>query len=117
MQRLFRACFDASEAENAFGAVFSLTGVVGGVHVHRTHLPALSAGDAFVGIVFDPQQGEIAGRFQEDRHRADVLAEGPVILKGESQGDADDVVYGVSDEEAVKHDPFQIGRVVCQMGS
>ena len=117
MQRFFRACLDAGEAENAFGAVFSLACVVGRIHVHRTYLLALAAGDALFGIVLDAEQGEVTGRFQEDRHWADVFAEGAVILKGEGQGDARDVIDCVTDEEAVKHDPLQIGYLQKKQGT
>ena len=51
------------QAQDAFCAVFSAAGVVGNLYLHGADPTAFAAGVAFVCIIFDPEQGKIAGRF------------------------------------------------------
>ena len=53
---------------------------------------AFAAVDALTLVAMDPQQGEIAHGLEEHRDGAEILAERPVILEGECQRDASDVV-------------------------
>ena len=51
----------------------------------------------------DAEQRKITHRFEEDRDRADIFAEGAVVLKHHSEGDADHVIDQVADEEQHEH--------------
>ena len=82
-QGVLGAVFDAFHAEDAFRAVLSVPRVVGRVHIHGAYPLAFPAADAFILVAFNAEQGEIAHGLEEHGDRADVLAERPVVLKGE----------------------------------
>ena len=79
-------------AEDALRSIFSIAGFLVDLHVHGT----------------DPQQGEIAHGLEKHRDGAEILAERAIILEGECQHDASDVVKHISSEKQPEHDFFQM---------
>ena len=95
-------------AEDAFRSIFSFAGFLVDLHVHGTDPQTFAAVDTFTLITMDPQQGEIAHGLEEHRDGAEILAERAIILEGECQHDASDVVKHISSEKQPEHDFFQM---------
>jgi len=116
-KRILGAVPHALHAKDAFRSVLAFPRIVRYVHVHGAYLFAFPAGDAFVLIAFDPQQGEVAHGLQEHRNGAYVFAESAVILECVGKRDACYVVGGVSADECPEHDPFDVadpGKEQCR---
>ena len=64
--------------------------------------------NTFTLVTMDPQQGEIAHGLEKHRDGAEILAERAIILEGECQHDASDVVKHISSEKQPEHDFFQM---------
>ena len=94
--------------ENTFGTAFTLLGYVENLNIHRAVFFAFFAADAFVRVQFDMEKGKTAGRFQEDRDRADIFAECPVVFADKSQRNANSIVYKIADEKTVPHNLFNV---------
>ena len=95
-------------AEDALRSIFSFAGFLVDLHVHGTDPQTFTAVDTFTLVTMDPQQGEIAHGLEEHRDGAKILAECAIILEGECQHDASDVVKHISSEEQPEHDFFQM---------
>lgn len=54
LQRMLRARINAAQAQDAFGAPFTVPCVVGHIHIHRTRTLASAALNAKAVIAFDP---------------------------------------------------------------
>ena len=108
MQRLFRAGLRAFVTENAFCPIFTFAGFFVDLHVHGTDPQTFATVDTFTFVTMDPQQGEIAHGLEEHRDGAEILAERAIILEGECQHDASDVVKHISSEKQPEHDFFQM---------
>ena len=54
LQSMLRAILYTLHTEDAFRTVFPVSSVVGHIHLHRAYPLALSAGDTFFLIAFDP---------------------------------------------------------------
>ena len=100
--------FRAFIAENALRSVFPFAGFFVDLHVHGTDPQTFAAVDTFTFVAMDPQQGEIAHGLEEHRDGAEILAERAIILEGECQHDASDVVKHISSEKQPEHDFFQM---------
>ena len=81
LQRLPGAAFHALQTEDTLRSVFSLSGIIRYIYIHRTHPLTLSTGNTFAFVALDPQQGIITHRLQKHRDRADIFAECTVVLK------------------------------------
>lgn len=88
--------------------MFLLSGIAWYVNIHRAHLFAYSAGDAFLFIYFNTEQRKVTHWFQKNCNRADVFAKGSVIFALISNSNSNNVVEDVSNEEAPPHDVFLI---------
>ena len=106
MQCLGGADLCAFVAEDTFRPVFPLAGFFVDLHVHGADPQAFAAVDTFTLVTMDPQQGEIAHGLEKHRDGAEILAERAIILEGECQHDASDVVKHISSEKQPEHDFF-----------
>ena len=79
-QSVNRTGFLALLAKDALGGVLSVACIAVDFHIHRADLQAFAAVDAFFLIAFDAEPREIAHRFQENRYRTNVFAEGAVVF-------------------------------------
>lgn len=63
MQRFLWTFLNTFEAENTFRSIHSIPSVICHINIHRTNFFALTAGDTFVLVIFNPYQRKITGRF------------------------------------------------------
>lgn len=105
---ILRAIPYTLHTEYAFGTVFSFSGVIGHIHVHRAYTPAFSAVDAFILFTLDADQRVIAHGFEEHCNRTNIFAESPVVFKCKRKQNTDSVICYVPCYERQKHDPFDI---------
>ena len=108
MQRLCGTHLRTFVAEDALRSIFSVAGFFVDLHVHGTDPQTFATVDTFTLVTMDPQQGEIAHGLEEHRDGAEILAERAIILEGECQHDASDVVKHISSEKQPEHDFFQM---------
>ena len=108
MQRLCRACLRALIAEDTLRSVLTPAGFLVDLHIHGADAQALAAVNAFAFITVDAQQRKVAHGLEEHRDGAEILAERAIILEGECQHDASDVVKHISSEKQPEHDFFQM---------
>ena len=108
LQGFLGAVLYALHAQDAFCTVLPAAGRIQHIHLHGADLPAPAAGDAFARIALYPEQSKIAHGLQEHRYRADIFAEGPVILQGKGQGNPQPVIEQVPHDKGPDHDLFLI---------
>lgn len=96
LEGLLRAVPLAFQAQDAFGAVFAVAGIVRDINVHGAVRGAFPAGDAFALVAGDADQGESARWLHHDGNRADILAECAVVMEGICKGHADAAIGGIS---------------------
>ena len=106
--RLDGASLFTFKAKYALGGVGALAAFLVTFHVHRADLQALAAADAFAFVAVDTEKRKVAHWLEEQRDRADVFAEGAVVLEGKGENDADEIIQRVAAEEEPEHDAFQI---------
>ena len=116
LQRLFWTVLHTLQAEDTLRSIFSLSGIIRYIYLHRTHPLTLSAGDTFAFVTPYPQQGIITHRLQKHRDRADVFAERTVVLESKRERYADDVVEQIPDDKRPEHDPFHIASMRQKQG-
>ena len=80
LECLFRTSLHAFKTEDALGAIPALPRIIEHIDIHRADFPASVAGDALRVVAGDPYEREIAHGLQEHCDRADVFAEGTVVL-------------------------------------
>ena len=80
LKRVFRTTPHALHAEDTLCSVFPFSGIIGHVHIHGADSLALSAVNALFFIAGYAQQLKATHRFQKNRDRADIFAEGTVVF-------------------------------------
>ena len=90
-------------AQDTFGGVFALAGIVVHFHFHWTDFQAFAAVDTLAFVAMDAKQRKVTHWFEEDRDGADILAEGAVVLEQDGEEDAHHVIDQVANEEKHKH--------------
>ena len=102
-QCLYGTFFLTFVTQNTFCGVISLARIVVHFHIHRTNFQALAALNALLLVAVDAEHGKVTHRLEEDRDRANVLAEGAIIFECYSENNAHHIIDQIPDKENHEH--------------
>ena len=102
-QSLCRTGLRTLLTEDAFCCILATASVFVHLNLHRADLQTFPATDALVLIALDANQGVITHGLHKHRYRADVLAEGAIVLQQNGEGDADCIIEDVARDEKREH--------------
>ena len=108
LQCFLRTCFYTLHTKNTLRSIFSFSGIIRHIHIHRAHFLAFSTGYALFFITLYPKQRKITHRLQEYGYRAEILTKCPIVLKCDSQGNTNTIVCDISNNKCPENNMFNI---------